>query len=257
MLIILPPSETKRNPPTTGKPLDLSDLSFPELTPLRKRVVKALIDTSRSPDAFERLGVRHSLVADVLRNTELPEVPTRPAIETYSGPLYAGLDPATMSADARRRSGTAVVICSALWGALRPDDQIPAYRLHACARLTGLDRLEPMWRTLLPQALARAAGPHGVVLDLRSPAYQALGKPAGAASRTVTLRVLPESDKRTIGDVIAKRIRGEVARYLLECESQPGDTDELADVLGQRWPVRLDPPAGPSQAWIIRLRPRD
>ncbi len=99
-----------------------------------------------------------------------------------------------------------------------------------------------MWRTVLPQVFANAAGADGVVLDLRSAGYQAIGKPAIHGDRIVTVRVQPEAGARTIGNVIAKRIRGQVARHLLDSDAQPGTPDELAELVGDRWPVRLDPP---------------
>ena len=45
-----------------------------------------------------------------------------------------------------------------------------------------MDRLEPTWRTVLPDVLATAAGSDGLVLDLRSPSYQAIGMPTGSAT---------------------------------------------------------------------------
>ncbi len=257
MLIILPPSESKRPAPHGGATLKIDQLSFPALTPMRTRVLDALIDTSSQPDALERLLVSPNLGAEVARNTHQRAEPARPALEIYTGSLYAGLDAGTLGAQAMARAAERLVIASSLWGLLRPADRIPAYRLHVCARLVGMDRLEPAWRTVLPAVLNEAAGPQGVVLDLRSPAYQAIGKPTGISSRTVTLRVLPEAGGRTIGDVIAKRIRGQVARHLLETDVPPNTPDELVDVLNDRWPARLDPPEGRTGAWTVRLRPRD
>jgi hypothetical protein len=50
-----------------------------------------------------------------------------------------------------------------------------------------MERLEPTWRTVLPEVLAAASGHDGPILDLRSPANQAIGMPVGLGDRTVTL----------------------------------------------------------------------
>ena len=78
-----------------------------------------------------------------------------------------------------------------LWGALRPADRIPPYRLYVCGRLVGMDRLEPAWRTLLPPILTDAAARRGPVLDLRSRGYPAVGRPIRLDDQTVTLRIRP------------------------------------------------------------------
>jgi cytoplasmic iron level regulating protein YaaA (DUF328/UPF0246 family) len=253
MLIIVPPSESKRPPPDRGRPVALDELSFPELTPLRSRVLEALAETSAGADAFERLFERPTMASWIARNTRLLELATRPAAETYTGPLHEGLGLGSLAAAAAGRADRDVVIASALWGALRPGDRIPAYRMRAWANLVGLGRTESMWRMRLPDLLARLGRPHGVILDLRPPSFQALGMPAGLSDRTVAVRAGRFAAGRRIGDVVAKRVRGEAARHLLETGFDPADPDGLADALGDRWPVALEPPQRPGRTWTITI----
>ncbi len=236
----------------------LEDLSFPELTSPRTRVLEALIETSARPDAFARLFVGPSKAAEVARNTHLHELPATPVLALYSGPLHEGLDAASWSPAAADRAGRSVVVASALWGLVRPADRIPPYRLHICSHLVGMERLEPFWRPVIGDPLAEAAGPDGVVIDLRSPSYQAMGVPTGLAKRTVTLRVgQAGAGGRRIGDVIVKRTRGQAARHLLERGVEPATPDDLADLLAERWPVRLDAPVQPGVGWTLTLTATD
>jgi hypothetical protein len=254
VLIILPPSETKRPPPETGVPLDLALLSFPSLTAMRERVMDALIVTSRGADAVRRLMVGPTLAEEVARNVGVRDLPTRPAVDTYAGPLYQGLDAESWTPHVERRAARQAIIVSALWGALRPSDPIPPYRLHVCAHLIGIDRLEPAWRTLLPDLLADAAAGHGPILDLRSPSYQAVGRPRDLDEQTVTLRIRPSPGAARIGDVIAKRVRGEAANHLLGSEADPDDALDIADLLASRWPIEIEPPPGRNRTWTVTLQ---
>ncbi len=253
MLIIVPPSESKRPPADHGEPVDLEALSFPELTPLRRQVIDAVMATSAEPDAFARLHARPSMAREVVRNTWLPEVPAMPVLDVYTGPLHDGLDASGLSAAATERARDSLVVVSPVWGALRPIDRIPPYRVHVCARLVGMDRLEPAWRTVLPDVLAAAAGSSGVIVDLRSAMVQAMGVPRDLDDRVVTVRVNEGTAGQRIGAVVAKRVRGEAAHYLLESGTEPSDPYALAELLADRWAVGLDAPDRPGRPWTLTL----
>ena len=100
MLVLLPPSEGK-TAPEAGAPVDLSSLAF-----------------------AEELGKRREAMLDALE-PGLRKAPAAPAAEVYTGVLFKRLELPKLSAKARRR----VLIASALWGVVRPDDRIPYYKL--------------------------------------------------------------------------------------------------------------------------------
>jgi cytoplasmic iron level regulating protein YaaA (DUF328/UPF0246 family) len=254
VLIILPPSESKRPPADGSPPLDLGELSFPVLNPLRNEILGALIATSRRPDALRRLRVGPSIAGEVRRNVMLREAPTAAAVQVYRGAFYQALDPSTWSATAARTSASQLVIVSALFGALRPADEIPAYRLDLHSRLVGIDSLKATWRTILPEVLGEAAGRRGAVLDLRSPSYQAVGMAEGLTERTVTVRVVRDADgSGLIGDVIPKRTRGWLARHLLESGEDPEHPAALTEIVADRWPVELARPRRATQTWTLTV----
>jgi cytoplasmic iron level regulating protein YaaA (DUF328/UPF0246 family) len=252
VLVLLPPSESKSPPPRRGKALDLDQLSFPRLNPTRARVLDAAVATSARPDAPKRLMVGPSLAEDVLRNTRLASLPARPALEVYTGVLYEALDARSMSPAEKRRAAARLVIVSGLWGAVRPTDRIPTYRLNICSRLVDLPALEPLWRQVLGPVLAEAAGARGLVVDCRSSSYQAAGMPAGIGDRTVAVRVLRDTDgRRSVVSHMAKHTRGLVARHLLASGADPRTPRALLDVLADRWTAELLPPVRPGRPWTV------
>lgn len=254
MLIIVPPSESKRLPPGAGRPVDLDALSFPELTTVRKQVLDAMVATSARPDAFKRLQVGPSVAAQVAQNAFVRELPAVPVLGVYTGPLHAGLDAGSFSEATAERAVRNLVVASPLWGLMRPTDHIPPYRLHICSRLVGMDWLKPTWRPVLGPVLAEAAGPTGIVVDLRSPNYQAMGMPTGLGDRTINLHVdMKAGGGGGIGVVVAKHLRGQAARHLLDSGEMPEDPRELARILADRWPTRLQEPERPGKPWTLSL----
>lgn len=232
MLVLLPPSEGK-TPARRGKPLDLATLSFPELTSTRERVLDRLVDLAGSdPEALRTaLGLSVRQDDEIARDAALLTAPTATAGRVYSGVLYDALDLGSLDAPAKRRAQRSIVVASALFGALRLGDRIPAYRLSGDSVLPGLGGLPAVWRDPLATAMTAAAG-RGLVVDLRSGAYAALWKPTGdVASRTVAVRVLQElpDGSRAVVSHFNKATKGRLVRDWLLAGADPRDADDLAD----------------------------
>jgi cytoplasmic iron level regulating protein YaaA (DUF328/UPF0246 family) len=223
VLILLPPSEGK-TAPAAGAPLDLGALAYPELTPLRERVLAALVKLSggRPARALAALDLSSRQAGELALNAALPGAPAAPAADVYTGVLYERLRLGALPAAARER----VLIASALWGVVRPDDRIPAYRLSMGARLPRLGPLAARWRPAL-----RAALPDdGLVVDLRSGPYAAAWTPR--AAEVVAVRAFTERDgRRTAVSHMVKATRGDVARLLLEAREPPRDAAQVAEIV--------------------------
>ncbi|MDT0266739.1 peroxide stress protein YaaA [Streptomyces sp. DSM 44915] len=237
MLVLLPPSEGKAGG-SRGRPLAWESLSLPGLTEARARVLDELVALCAGDPgkAREVLGLSEGQAPEVARNAALREAPTAPAGAVYTGVLYDALDLATLSPAAKRRAGKALLIFSGLWGALRIGDRIPAYRCSAGVRLPGLGALAGHWRAPLAEVLPEVAG-EGPVLDLRSSAYAALWRPAGAlAERTLTVRVLQERvvdgrPKRSVVSHFNKATKGRLVRDLLAAGPLPRRAGQVAGAL--------------------------
>ena len=238
MLVLLPPSETKR-PGGEGMPLDLDALFLPALRAPRETVIDALVALSADEDEAARvlkLGAkRRHEVAD---NAVLRTSPTVPAVDRYTGVLFDALDAATLDASARSWLGRHVAIHSAPFGPVGALDGIPAYRLAAGTSVPGLPALRRVWADATRDALERAAP--GFVLDLRSEAYAALGPvPAGVPS--VYVRVVTEGDGGAVRALnhFNKHAKGALTRALAASGAQVDSLDDLLVWAGR-------------EGWIIR-----
>jgi uncharacterized protein len=206
-------------------------------------VVDALVEASARPDALAVLDAPKGAADRVAANTELWAAPTLRAADLYTGVLYDALDLASLDTAAKRRAGRRLVVVSALFGALRPNDRVPSYRLSMGVDLPGVGPLARAWREPLAAVLPAAAG-RGVVVDLRSSTYVAAWKPAGAlADRTVAVHVVRDGPGgRTAVSHMAKHTRGLVARHLLETGADPATPEDLVAALGPTFVSSLDEP---------------
>lgn len=199
MLVLLPPSEGKAHP-EAGEPVDLGSLAFAEELGERREELIATFDPS------------------------LLEAPAGPAAELYTGVLYGRLELPKLAAKARRR----VLIASALWGIVRPDDLIPHYKFPPKTRLDGIGAPAAYWRPALAEALPDREGE--LVVDMRSAAYATMWKPKQAT--LLAVRAFTESGgERKAVSHMAKAVRGDVARVLLQAKKSPPDPQGAAAIV--------------------------
>jgi uncharacterized protein len=227
VLVLLPPSEGK-TAPSEGAPVDLAELAHPALTKPRERLLKALVRTSsgREATALKALGLAKTQGGELALNQRLETAPAAPAAEVYTGVLYERLRLTELPESARER----VLIASALWGVVRPDDRIPAYRMSIGARLPRTPGLAAYWRP----ALTKALPDDGLVVDLRSGGYAAAWRPREAVSvRAFT------PDGAVVSHMV-KAVRGDVARLLLEEPRPPETVAEVAEIVARSFEVTLN-----------------
>ncbi|HEX4442658.1 MAG TPA: peroxide stress protein YaaA [Galbitalea sp.] len=221
MLILLPPSETKRDGGMNGSRLDLDALSFPTLKPARRKALAGLRSISSSIAASTKaLGLGPTQRFEIDRNRAITSSPTMPAIARYTGVLYDAINVETLDAEGRGFLDAHVVIHSALFGLIRAGDPIPAYRFSHDTRMPATS-LSKLWREA--NAAVLDAEP-GLVLDLRSESYVHLGP---ASDRSLFLRVVSDdgSGHRRALNHFNKHGKGELVRALagsaIDFESVP------------------------------------
>jgi cytoplasmic iron level regulating protein YaaA (DUF328/UPF0246 family) len=229
MLILLPPSEGKAMP-EAGDRLDLGTLAFAEqLTARRAELLDALerLGGQSVGRAVKALGISAGQAGEVELNAALRGAPTAPAAEVYTGVLYERLDLAGLPAAARRRARREVLIASALWGVVRPEDPIPYYRFSAKARLKRIGPPSAWWRDALAEAVPDEPG--DLIVDMRSAAYAAAWKPKHATLLSVRAFTVQGGKRKTVSHM-AKAVRGEVARALLLAKKSPADPEAAAAI---------------------------
>ncbi len=226
VLILLPPSETKSDG-GVGSPLDLDELSLPDLTPLRQKLADALVELAADVEASSAaLGLGPTQADEIQRNAALWTSPTAPALSRYTGVLYDALDAGSFTRAGRARAAARLWIGSALFGAVRATDPIPSYRLSGGSKIPGFGTLRSLWKPDLTEALLAEAD--DLVVDLRSGTYQQLGPVPGAVTATVLTEKLDGT--RSVVSHFNKHHKGLLARALTLTTAEPKDVKGVARV---------------------------
>jgi uncharacterized protein len=211
MLILLPPSEKKKTA-TSPEKLDLDSLVFAAELSATRTQTTANYDYSQ----------------------------TSPAIEIYDGVLYQGLGWHSLSASQRKRANSRVLIVSALFGLVRPLDQIFQYKVKIDSKL---------WRDAIAEVSEKFVDE--LVIDCRSSTYKSVW--TINPENTVDVRVFKVTGaERSVITHMSKKYRGELTRHLIMQASDPITPADVQRMAAQLFECELHPPTD-GQPWVLNL----
>jgi cytoplasmic iron level regulating protein YaaA (DUF328/UPF0246 family) len=163
-----------------------------------------------------------------------------PAINVYTGVLYQALDWASLTAAAKKRGASAVVIISAKYGAVRPDQLIESYK----EKIDNSVMRAPVGRVL--NAIKTP-----LIVDCRSSTYKTVWH--SPVDKTVEVRISTVVDGvRTVVTHMSKKTRGEITRWLLQSRSLPKTPEDLYAIVSEKYPCALTPSNG-EEPWVLEV----
>jgi hypothetical protein len=201
----------------------------------RVRVLRAVAAFCRRTPGKARAALKlppGSAAADLAANIGALDAPTMPALDRFTGVLFAALDVPSLTAGQRRQAYASTLVFSGAFGALAGDEPVPLHRVPASATLPRIGGLATYWRRVLAGSLARRIGSEQLVVDLRSSDYAAMWQPAPLqAGRVVTVRVLEDRAGRLQAvSWSSKHGKGLLARELLAADSARSPVQTVEDV---------------------------
>jgi cytoplasmic iron level regulating protein YaaA (DUF328/UPF0246 family) len=188
-------------------------------TVLRKKSVKALGTLMGISENLSNLNWQRN------QEFQLPFSPTnaRPAVYTFSGDVYQGLEVGTLQAAKIPVMQERLRILSGLYGLLRPLDLIQAYRLEmgTTLKIGSKKDLYAFWKTKITAAINEEMTQDDLLVNLASNEYF---KAIDAKKIDATI-VSPQFKDYKNGQLkiisfFAKKARGVMARYLLETNAK-------------------------------------
>ena len=161
------------------------------------------------------------------RNQEwsLPFTPenARPAVFTFDGDVYKGLDAFSLSDDKIEKLQNSLRILSGLYGVLKPLDLMQAYRLEMGTKFPVAEskNLHSYWKPFVTQQLNDELGEGELFVNLASNEYYAAVNAKELKSEIVTPIFKDwKNDKLKVISFYAKKARGLMVRYIIDKDAK-------------------------------------
>jgi cytoplasmic iron level regulating protein YaaA (DUF328/UPF0246 family) len=220
MLVLLSPSKNLHNVPLRAK--HHSHIRFPEETSvlidtLKKQSVKSLGKLMEINEKLARLNIER------YQEFSLPhhEENATPAMFTFRGEVYLGLEAATLSEVEVKQAQKVIRILSGLYGLLRPLDLIQPYRLEMGVELKSgkTKTLYDFWGSKITDALNEDVreSKSREIINLASQEYSKAIQEDIITVPVIQIQFLEERNgKLQFLSFNAKRSRGWMARYIVQ-----------------------------------------
>jgi cytoplasmic iron level regulating protein YaaA (DUF328/UPF0246 family) len=228
MIFLLPPSETKE----PGGQKSAKVLSFPELTPTRKLLERALVDLCSNPSmAAKALKLGPKQQGEIKVNLELTKPKCLPAIDRYTGTLYDALKLGGLTSAMRNRAMKSVFIQSSLFGLICAMDEIPIYRFSAGSKIPGIN-IKSLWQLAHKDIWSKLS--NQTVIDLRSNSYSELAPiPESVSSYSVEVVLEDSRGNRKSLNHFNKQAKGQFLRAILLAKPEAKTIAELKVIAKQ------------------------
>jgi cytoplasmic iron level regulating protein YaaA (DUF328/UPF0246 family) len=200
------------------------------------------VSQKKRDNAFRRVAWEDAHVLILLPPSEKKHATTKPtpAISVYTGVLYQALDWASLSMAAKKRGLGSVVIISAKYGAIRPDQLIESYKI----KIDNKAMREPVSKVL-------DAIKTDLIVDCRSSTYKTVWH--SPVDKTVEVRISTVVDGvRTVITHMSKKTRGEITRWLLQSRSMAKTPEDLYAIVSEKYPCALTPSDG-VDPWVLEV----
>lgn len=205
---------------------------------LKKKSAKGLSKLMSISDALGQLNYER------YQDWELPFTKNnaRPAIYTFNGDVYRGLDAYTIPNDKINQLQDKVRILSGLYGILKPLDLMQPYRLEMSTKLPvgKYKNLYDFWKKDITKALNEELKNDELFLNLASQEYfkaidtKALKVPVV----NIYFKEFKDGDYKNIG-IYAKLARGFMTRYIIDTNAETMDDIKGFDYENYRYHERL------------------
>ncbi|ETX09517.1 hypothetical protein MUS1_08445 [Marinomonas ushuaiensis DSM 15871] len=163
---------------------------------------------------------------------------SRPAVYTFMGDVYTGLDAYSLSNEDMSYAQDSLRILSGLYGLLKPLDLMQAYRLEMGTKLSNKrgSNLYQFWGDIIVDKINDSLEENELLVNLASNEYFKAVNKKKLKSTLITPNFLDEKNGQfKVISFYAKKARGLMTRYLIENRCKTLEDIKAFDLAGYRY----------------------